>query len=257
MKEIMQNDRGTDLMPFNTMRDDSLDKVICTILLDCSESMYKSGCWQMIVDSLVNMKNALCNDPASRAMTEIVTIRYGTETEIVGEGYSPIEMWPVENLENKSMNLTDTAKALDVAFDLNRQRIHHYHKEVMRNVYPPIILLISDGLSTSNEKDMEDTILKYDNYCRSQSGKRRIRIWGASMDDRAVEEMSSYCDQTFVLKDYESICAAIEAYSLVSSVLSSSQLIVDPVSGEEFADISIDIPCPEGIVQILPREALA
>lgn len=231
----------------------SIEKLITGLLIDMSGSMADHYSY---LDCLFRkIRKRLYENPDAVAKIEIFTGKFGTDAEVIDD-FTPLSAWEADKPLGGNMGATNMAAGLDLMFKSIKKRLEFYRHEVKRRCYSPIILVLTDGEYTCPKEEMDRVIAKYDSYCRS-SGKRKIRIWGATMDTIAAEQMSSYCDKTFILKDYKGFTDAILTYANAASIMSSSQLSNDPITGDEIINPIDDIVIEEGIQEIRSRKTLA
>ena len=226
--------------------------VLMVLVIDCSGSMSLKGILKKMPSYMNTFINVINNDSELRAQGELLVVKYGSNVEV--DTFEPVRF--VEEVSDfRDMGGTSTAEALMEAHRIVRERIHFYHTEVLRELPPPVIFHISDGMTTSTPEEMAKMVDIFDK-CKRSDGDRRIKIWSVSDDDEAVEEMKKYSDLTFKISDMNTVTDMMRTYGALSSALSHSTMEVNPLTGEETFHLEDDLTLPDDVENVLPRDFL-
>jgi hypothetical protein len=183
---------------------------------------------------------------------ELLVVKYGNNVEV--DTFEPVRC--VEKISDfKAMGASNAAEALMITNRIVKERIHFYHNEMLKEVPPPVIFHISDGMTTSSSEEMAKMTEAFDKY-RMANGKRRIKIWSVSDDDAAVEEMKKYSDLTFKISDMNTVMDMMRTYGALNSALSHSTMGVNPVTGEEIFCLEGDLTLSDDVESVLLRDFL-
>lgn len=226
--------------------------ILMVLVIDCSGSVAVKGILKRMPSYIKSFISGINGDSELREEGELLIVKYGSQVEV--DSFEPVRAVG-EIGEFKDMGETNTAEALMEAHRIVRERIHFYHSEVLREVPPPVIFHISDGMSTSSEEEMAKMVETFDE-CKRSNGDRRIKIWSISDNDDAVEEMRKYSDLSFKISNMNTVSEMLRTYGVLNSCLSHSTVEVNPITGEEIFSVEDDLALPNDVENVLPRDFL-
>lgn len=231
---------------------DSDEALLIHIVFDLSTSVRQIGAFPIYNGLTPSLKKTIEENPEARAKVKVAVTCYGEEVEEVS-GFVPIYELNEDDICH-DMGTTDSAKALDFAFESTRREIEKAQTQGKR-ILRSIVFHVTDGLPTSTNEEMTEVIEKYNAYT-SGNGKRRIQIIAATPSKEAAKRLV-YSDQTLLTEDYKGICDAINFIASTASALSSLTPTTNPKTGETFVDLSEAkelIKVGGGITEVIPME---
>ena len=161
-------------------------RVPVVLVLDCSGSMLevRPGEERSPMDALNSgldvLWSALHGDPLAKRRAEVSFITYGTNVS------EPTEFKTVDEMvlpELQDMGITSTGAALNVALDAIEERKQSYKTNGIQ-YYRPILMLISDGLSTDKTDEASRRLKEY-------TEKKKLTFMPVAVEGADVEALTA------------------------------------------------------------------
>ena len=161
-------------------------RVPVVLVLDCSGSMLevRPGEERSPMDALNSgldvLWSALHGDPLAKRRAEVSFITYGTNVS------EPTEFKTVDEMvlpELQDMGITSTGAALNVALDAIEERKQSYKTNGIQ-YYRPILMLISDGLSTDKTDEASRRLKAY-------TEKKKLTFMPVAVEGADVEALTA------------------------------------------------------------------
>lgn len=168
----------------------------CALLLDTSGSMSANGAIQSLNESIQRFRNSVASDSIARKRVDIALITFDSSVEVVSD-FVPVDQLPTPVLT--AGGLTDMAQGIDKAIDLVKQRTQMY-QALGTPCHKPWIFMITDGVSTSSDQEMQ----KVAERIRLEEGKGshgRLTFWALGVDQYDSEELFKLTNRVLELRN--------------------------------------------------------
>ena len=191
----------------------------CALLLDTSQSM---GVGNRAIDSLnegiKRFKDSVTADPIARNRVDVALIAFNSQVDVISD-FVPIDQMPTPELEADGM--TDMAQGIQTAIDLVKRRTNMYHS-LGTPCHKPWIIMITDGLSTSTEDDMQKAADRiHEEEAKGSHG--RLSFWALGIDDYDSDELFKLTKRVLELRDQD-FSGIFDWFSESMACISQSQV---------------------------------
>lgn len=215
---------------------DSDQALFVMVVIDCSHSVQAANAFDIYNQILPTMIEKFTEYPDALAKIKIGVIRYGTEVEVVTD-YIPVHEYVPDTNICRDMKLTDSAAALEKAFELTEEAMYYYQSELGAKILKGIVIHVTDGLPTSESEEMDRVASIYNGYVRS-NGKKRIENYVVTQNEDAFKAVENYADKTFMTEDYEGLVNALKDVAEMASIMSTLDVRYNSETGEFDIDTS-------------------
>ncbi len=185
----------------------------CVLLLDVSSSMRKDNGIINLNNAIKKFKEEICQDSIAKRKIDIAIVTFASKVEVVSD-FCSITQMPIINLE--AHGFTDMAAGIQTSIDLLKQRISFYHK-LGTPCYRPWIFMITDGVATSTEIEMEACARRIkEEEQKGSSG--HLMFWALGVNEYDPKQMQKLTPRVLELRDMD--------FSTIFDWLSKSMIFI-------------------------------
>ena len=169
----------------------------CALLLDVSGSMYGEAIGSLNA-GIRRFRDSLMQDATARKRVDIAIITFSNVAQVISD-FGPVSSMPVPALE--AGGATNMADAIDLAIDMVKNRTHMY-QNLGTPCHKPWIFMITDGISTSNPRDMQ-RVAERIKMEETKGSHGRLSFWALGVDDYDSAEMFQLTNRVIELRNHD------------------------------------------------------
>lgn len=167
----------------------------CALLLDVSGSM-RGQAIKSLNEGICQFKQQLISDPIARQRVDIAVITFGSTVDVISE-FGPIGNMPTPTL--KAGGCTEMAKGIQIAIDKVKERTKFY-STLGTPCHKPWIFMITDGVATSSQQEMED-VAKRIQMEESKGSHGHLSFWALGIDNYDPDQLFTLTHRVLELRD--------------------------------------------------------
>lgn len=196
----------------------------CALLLDTSGSMTGTAIFKLN-QGIKKFKANIMKDQIAQKRVDVALITFNSKVEVYSD-FTPISKMPTP--EFIASGKTNMAEAVNTAVDVVNKRTEMYNK-LGTPCYKPWIFMITDGASTSGEREMDEAAARVRNE-EATGSHGRLCFWAIGVNDYDEEDLFKLTDRVIELdnEDFEGIFDWLsESFSFISQSTIGDEIELD------------------------------
>ncbi len=169
----------------------------CALLLDVSGSMAGKAI-ESLNQGIRDFKAQVLQDATARERVDVALITFGSTVEVISD-FVPITNMPTPAL--KAGGLTEMAGGIQTAIDMVKARTALY-AQLGTPCHKPWIFMITDGASTSSDKEMVQAAEKI-RIEEEKGSNGKLSFWALGIDNYNKDELFSLTRRVVELRDQD------------------------------------------------------